>query len=188
MKNRIQLYIPLVILLMFAFLVSSCDSLNFEIGIVEFDEPQPQHKKTTQTFKKNWQGKYYAIHEPDEGIMINENGIVDINLEWKKIHKNHLFAEFQYTGDLEDNKQIKTWLTRKHQTANIQGDSIQLVSWSVDEDQFRYAKAPLLKYYKGQYYVNIKEEDKWVVFQLSYIEGDTLKLGTVFENETLEEI
>ncbi|MEO9804925.1 MAG: hypothetical protein ABJF04_16835 [Reichenbachiella sp.] len=164
------------LLLALSFFASGC------VAFVAFEKPQPFFKKNESRFDKRFQGMYFDSSD-SRTLEITETAMLITSNETRAVPVNEIHS-VSNAGIIEANLSQSSNVSIPNRTesiANVQerADTVFLIS-----------DCNILRQFKGKYYLNYKELDKYWYLELMALEkGDKLIISTVYveDIETLEE-
>jgi hypothetical protein len=164
-------------------------SLIFLLGCgdykyVRFETAQPNGVNESKSFNRKVIGIYINCSNPDEKLTITNNQILNSRTLKLKIHRNDLDFDSTITIDRSIDNELKTHFSRDGYNIEIKGDTINASQTRIDT-VFMISENQVLKKFKGSYFLNFKQEERfWEVSLLKLIK-DTLLIGQIFPSDTL---
>ncbi len=146
---------------------------------LKFQEPQPSGDKNEKKFKNSYQGTYLCLDDSSI-LFIKKDMMIQEWLITAEISKNELdtTAEIKHLNG-------QYFIEGKDEPLDITilGDSAVL-RYKLTDTLFQLSDNQLLRYFKGQYFLNYKEaDDQWIVKTLNLNREGLLTLSDIHGGE-----
>ncbi len=166
-------------LIAFLCFVYACESPLY------FEEPQPVNSKNKRKFKRNVQGSYLSLSDSSI-LVINNTEIIQYWNIITSIHKDQIDST---EGIHFENGQLTFKESKLFTLLNETQDSLH-IQLKLDKTLFKISEKQLLRYFKGQHFLNEKATDGlWEVKILNLDQKGQLFIQKAFGGiKNIEEI